>query len=497
MVKQDYNPFNLFTGNKNTTGNDDVVNDDVVYSDEVIEHFLWRYMYLPKEPNNTPKYMYDIASHLLNPSIGSTKNIKAFRGSGKSINTCIMALDRVVNGHVRFVMIVSDTMTQSEALLDDIKSLIEDGMLNVEVTRSVAGKLEFVVDGLKCAIYGVGAGMSLRGRKFNRMRSDLVITDDLVNDASSMNKVRRDRLSRWMYKVLKPSMNPDSEMWNVGTPLNDDDIFMRTCKMLPEATIDIPLVQGVWPDRFSDEWIDRTKKEYIRDGMLSAWKQEYELVLVDDETAIFEVNKINTCVDSETPKLTFFCTLDGAFSEKTGADFSAFTVLGIDEHGSWFVWTYAMKSNPQKVISKLFELQAKFGFNAVGIEKGQFLLSMKVEVERMQIDTQQFFNVEELNTAGSKLARIKALAPIVNSGRLTLVDTGEDTERLYEQFELTDNEKCAAGTDDQIDSCCQLLQMNLYYSEPVEYTREDYLNDFDDDDDDLFSDRNGSDDEDY
>ncbi len=450
-------------------------------SKQTIEHFVWRYRYLPKEPNSTPKHMYRIVDHLLS-GVGSTKNVKAFRGSGKSINTCILGLDRVSTGVRRFIMIVSDTMTQAEALIDDIRSLVEDGTLPIVVTRSVAGKIEFVVNGLPCAIYGVGAGMSLRGRKFNRMRADLVITDDLVNDASSMNKVRRDRLSRWMYKVLKPSMNPNSELWNVGTPLNADDVFMRMCKNYPEATIEVPLEEDTWVDRFTPEWVKRTKQEYIDNGMLAAWKQEMELILVDDETAIFDVKKIKTCVDSDTPKLTFFCTLDGAFSERDGADYSAFTVLGIDEHGSWFVWTYAMKDNPQKVIAKLFELHSKFGFNTVGIEKGQFLLSMKVEVERLQVDYQQFFGVQELHTNGSKLARVKALAPVVNSGRLTLVDTGEDTERLYEQFELTDNEAIKSGTDDQIDSCCQMLQLDLHYSEPVEYSRDDYMDAMMDDD---------------
>ncbi len=451
--------------------------------DNTLSHFVWRYRYLPTEDSSTPKYMYSMVDHFLNAP-GHTKNVKAFRGSGKSINTCILALDRVTNGDRSFVMIVCDTMTQAEALIDDIKTLVDDGTLPVTLTRSVTGKLEFDVDGQPAAIYGVGAGMSLRGRKFKRMRSDLVVTDDLVNDASSMNKVRRDRLNRWLYKVLKPSMNPESELWNVGTPLNADDVFMRQCAAFPESTLEIPLDKGVWPDKFTDEWIERTRQEYADNGMLAAWKQEMELVLVDDETSVFEVRKIKTCVESETPKLTFFCTLDGAFSEQDGADYSAFTILGIDEKKNWFVWTYAMKDNPQAVIHKLFELHSKFQFNTVGIEKGQFLLSMKVEVERLQSDYQQFFTVQPLNTAGSKLARIKALAPVVNSGRMTLVDTGKDTERLYEQFELTDNEACKAGTDDQIDSCCQLLQLQLHYSEPIDYTRDDYI--IYDDSDELF-----------
>ena len=452
----------------------------MTYSDATLSHFYWRYKYLPHEDNNTPRYMYDIVEHF-NTAPGYTKNVKAFRGSGKSINTCILALDKVINGDVRFCMIVSDTMTQAESLIDDIRTLIEESTLAVEVVRMVSGKIELKVNGQHRAIYGVGAGMSLRGRKFKKMRVELVILDDLVNDASSMNKVRRDRLSRWLYKVLKPSMNPDSELWNVGTPLNDDDIYMRLTKAYPEATLEIPLNESAWPDRFTPEWIERNKEEYKKQGMLSAWKQEMELVLVDSETAVFDMKKMHTTDEGSIPEgLTYFCTLDGAFSEKDGADFSAFTVLGIDVDMNWYVWTYAMKSTPQAVISKLFELHSRFGFNTVGIEKGQFLLSMRVEVERLQVDYQQFFSVAELSTTGSKLSRIKALSPVVNSGRMTIIDTGEDAERLMEQFELISYDSINSGHDDQIDSCCQLLQMELYYNDDyAEPTREDYegLND--------------------
>ena len=242
----------------------------------------------------------------------------------------------------------------------------------------------------------------------------------------------------------------------------------------------IPLSEKSFPDRFTPEYIARKKEQYVKLGQMRDWHREMELKLTDSETAIFDMTKLRYIDPASVPVgLTYFCTLDGAFSEKDAADKSAFTVLGIDSDGNWYVWSYAMRATPQEVIHKLFELHSQFGFNEVGIEKGAFLLSMKVEVDRLQLDYQQYFSVAELSTTGSKISRMKALTPVINSGRLTVVDTGEDAEELVEQIELTDDTGCAAKHDDNLDSMCQLLQMNLYYSEDSNYspTREDYERD--------------------
>ncbi len=39
---------------------------------------------------------------------------------------------------------------------------------------------------------------------------------------------------------------------------------------------------------------------------------------------------------------------------------------------------------------------------------------------------------------------------------------------------MTDNVTCSATHDDHIDAACQLLQMDLHFSDNTEMTREDY-----------------------
>jgi predicted phage terminase large subunit-like protein len=276
-----------------------------------------------------------------------------------------------------------------------------------------------------------------------------------------------------MASALFPTLVPEGRVIGSGTPLHLGDPFMTLVSAF--GSYKIPLSATSFPDRFTPEFIKRKKEQYAKLGQLSSWKREMELVLTDAENAVFDIRKVKTIPECDVPyDLTWYITLDGAFSERDSSDYSSFACLGIDSNGMWYVASYDMKARPQDVIAKLFELQSKYRANTIGIEKGQFLLSMKTEVERLQIDYQQYFNVEQLSTTGSKIARIKALAPIINNGRLTVIDTGDAAERLMEQIELTNAEAVASQHDDNIDALCQLIQLNLVYYGNNDFTREDY-----------------------
>jgi hypothetical protein len=75
------------------------------------------------------------------------------------------------------------------------------------------------------------------------------------------------------------------------------------------------------------------------------------------------------------------------------------------------------------------------------------------------LDYQQWFNIDPIDTRGSKISRIAALAPLVAQGRLTVVDTGEGAEMLVEQMELSDREAVRSAHDDLVDALSGVLRM--------------------------------------
>ena len=98
----------------------------------------------------------------------------------------------------RYVLIVSDTVSQSVQFLGDIKR----ELLENEDLRNLFGIKELVKDtedDLICCmdddhlfrIQAKGAEQKLRGLKWKNMRPDLIICDDLENEEIVMNKDRQ------------------------------------------------------------------------------------------------------------------------------------------------------------------------------------------------------------------------------------------------------------------------------------------------------------------
>jgi len=441
-------------------------------SEATLNQMVWRKRYF-KEENRTPLFHYKILDHYF--AEGSyIKPVKAFRGSAKSTNTCYTALHSAENPNAHYTLIISDTATQAEALVADINDMLRDSSLSYTVVHDVAGEIELLVNGKRYFIVAKGAGSSMRGIKRNRKRADLIILDDIINDSLVMNRLRIDRLNRWFYKALLPSLSPDGEVYAVGTPLHSADLFLHLCSL--HSVIEIPLTDTAWPDRFSPTWIENKKQEYIDAGMLREYKQEFELILTDKDTQLFDMNKVR--FEYEIPQnVSWFMTCDLAFSEKDAADYSALIVNGIDRDGNWHIYPVQGRWKPSETAGKIFELVNKFNVIEVGVEGGSSYIAVREHLDQLMMDYQSFFNISELKHGGkSKISRISALEPVVNLNKLSIIDITDETssESLVEQMELTDGNACMASHDDLLDSLAYQVQMNLYYDNSSLPTREDY-----------------------
>ncbi len=426
-------------------------------SSRTLDHLVWRHTHFQEE-NDMPLFHVKMLDHYF--ADGSyIKPIKAFRGSAKSTNTCYVALHRAEQQEAHYTLIISDTATQAEALIADISDMLRESSLSYKVLRDVVGEIELMVNSKRYFIVGKGSGSSMRGIKRARKRPDLIILDDCVNDELVANRLRVDRLNRWFYKALLPSLDPKGSIFAVGTPLSQNDLFMKLCSLHP--TVEFPLTNRSWPDRFTPKWIADKKQEYSDAGMLREYKQEFELILTDSETRLFDMKKIHY-IDEMPQDVVCFLTCDLAFSEKTGADFSALVVNGVDSEGRWFIYPVQGRWKPSETAGEIFKLVSQFDILDVGIEQGGSYIAVKEHLDQLMLDYQSYFNVIELKHGGkSKISRISALQPVIASNRLTIIDTGEAGEALVEQLELTDATACMASHDDLLDALAYMTQMNL------------------------------------
>ncbi len=394
--------------------------------------------------------------------------VQCHRGLGKSQLGMEFSLFCICEGYEAYILFVGGTQDLTNDLVASASELALD-ISNIKVVRAVEGILEIKNKlGQDAFLVAKSTGSKLRGvaKGKLRQRPTAIVLDDIVDDQLVLNRLRMDRANRWLTSALFPTLVPGGKVFGSGTPMNAGDPFMSLCSSF--GSFKIPLSNTSFPDRFTPKYIGRKKAQYEKLGQLRDWKREFELVLTDSETALFDMKKIQYCAEDEVPDdLEYYMTLDGAFSEKDSADYSSFAILGVDKNGHWYVDSRSLRGKPTEIVSKLFEYQNRCGALDIGIEKGSWLLSMKSEVEQKMLDYQQYFNVVELNTNGSKISRIKALTHIVNSGRLTIIDNGEESEMLVDQMELTDEIACNASHDDALDAMAQLCQLDIINSDSL------------------------------
>jgi len=290
------------------------------------------------------------------------------------------------------------------------------------------------------------------------------------------------RANSWITSALLPTLSPSGKTIGSGTPMNSGDPFMTLVEAF--GSHKIPLSYTSFPDRFTRESIDRKREQFKKLGQMRDWRREYELVLTDDASRLFAMDKLSF-VDEMPDGVRCFMTCDLAFSEKTGADFSALIVNGVDSEGNWFIYPVQGQWKPSVTAAKIFKLVNRFQIQQVGIEQGSSFIAVEEHLKDIMKREQTFFSIKELKHGSkSKISRISALEPVVAAGVVSIVDTGEDSEALVDQMEKTDSLECAAKNDDLLDAMAYMVQMNLFYSENAVSSP---LYDEDDEDEDIFS----------
>jgi phage terminase large subunit-like protein len=165
---------------------------------------------------------------------GSMDAFAAPRGHGKSTaGVEIPALWHVANCTRRFVVLASDTATQAEerlaTLVDEVENnpKLRAAYPNLRPATDAKGQLVSWTDrdvqfACGCRVIAVGAGKSLRGARKGATRPDLLLLDDLEDEASVSTDAGRARRLRWILRVALGLAGPTvgiSALW-VGTILS-------------------------------------------------------------------------------------------------------------------------------------------------------------------------------------------------------------------------------------------------------------------------------------
>jgi len=414
--------------------------------------------------------------------------ISAPRGHAKSTAcTLTYALAMIVFRQAKYILIVSDTTTQASQFLADIKKelLENEHMANLfkiqefqkDTEDDVIGVCE---DGYRFRIAAKGSEQKLRGLKWDHLRPDLIICDDLENDEIVMNKDRREKFKRWFYGALIPCKSRDGKIRVVGTILHEDsllnnlmpkaydksthfnDLKTWSTKLGPWLSVKYkahnPDFSAIlWKERYSQQWFEEKRADFFNQGLADVYSQEYLNEPIDDSIAYFRKADFRDISEHDREafaegkkKLHYYVTADLAISEEERADYSVFCVCGVDENRTLYVVNVLRdRLDGREIIDTLISLQKAYDPEMIGIEQMQISKSIGPFLREEMIKTGVFINIKPLEHRNKdKISRARSIQARIRAGTVRLDKSGD----WYADFE---EELCKfprGRKDDQVDA---------------------------------------------
>lgn len=395
----------------------------------------------------------------------------------------------------RYVLIVSDTITQAVQFLQEIKQQLTENeqirSLFKIATFTKETEDDFICmceDGWTFRMSAKGAEQKLRGLKWDGRRPDLILCDDLENDEIVMNKERRAKFKRWFYAALLPSMSKSGKIMYVGTILHNDSLLeslmpkkhfrgrveepLKTWVSNPEGGFkpvdgwisvkykahNPDFTQLLWKENYTARYFKDLRQEYISQGIPDVYSQEYLNTPVDETLAYFKRNDFRDFIDADRALLkttgwqkhfNFYIGTDLAVSTKDISDWSAFVVGGVDERG--YLWIFDVireRMDAMEIVETILLLQKRWDPITISMEKGQIEKAIGPFLRQRMLDTGSFPNITAVAPSVDKLTRARSMQARMRAGGVKF-DKSAD---WYYEFE----DECLifprAKHDDQVDA---------------------------------------------
>jgi hypothetical protein len=152
------------------------------------------------------------------------------RGNAKStIISFVTALWCAVFAKKHYILLISDTSSQADSFLMNIKAEIEENKLLAKDFGQLFGEVwntSDIVLSNDTRIQALGAGKRVRGRRYKQYRPDLIICDDIENDENVQSEEQRAKMNAWFNKALSKAgfLRANGRAWEL---LLCDDCIMK------------------------------------------------------------------------------------------------------------------------------------------------------------------------------------------------------------------------------------------------------------------------------
>ena len=403
----------------------------------------------------------------------------------------------------RYVLIVSDTVTQAVQFLGDIKKeLLDNDDLRALFSVSSFPKdteddlIVEMEDGYTFRIQAKGSEQKLRGLKWANLRPDLVIGDDMENDEIVMNKDRRMKFKRWFYGALIPCISSSGKIRIVGTILHLDSLLENLMpgsqlahhkghKMLVQEdlkefalnklpwksvkyrahTDDFKLL--LWPEMKSAEDFRIQKEDYVRQGLADVYSQEMLNIPLDITDTFFKkTDFIPMKPEDQKKKFVYYATCDLAVSQAQRADYSAFVVGGMDDEGRLYCkHVIKERMDALEIVDTILMIQKIYKPVLFGLEQGTIQKAIGPYLNEEMLKRGEFINTVLLKPSGDKLTRARSIQARMRSGACKFDKDADWYQGFEDELLRFPRDK----HDDQVDAWAYLgLMLDRMWEAPTE-----------------------------
>lgn len=443
--------------------------------------------------------------------------IAAPRGHAKSSAVTLgYGLSTLLFRERKFMLLVSDTESQSALFLGTFKQALQDNKDLIElfdIKLNEKGLVQFVKDsetdiivemndGHKFRIIAKGAEQKLRGLIWNGSRPDIIMCDDMENDELVMNKDRREKMRRWFKGALLPCISDKGIVRMVGTVLHMDALLETLMprendkKTVTEGLKQYSTARGMWksvkyrahnedftellwPQKKSAENFKMLYDEAARDGTTDIYSQEYLNYPMDLATTYFKkADFLPTTPEDKKAKLLYYVTADLAISQEERADYSVFMVAGVDENKVIHIkQVIRERLDGREIVDTLLALQRLYDPVAVGIEDMQVSKSIGPFLREEMIARNTFLTLYPMKHGGKdKLTRSRSIQARMRSKGVKFDKEADWYQTFEDELMRFPRDK----HDDQVDTFAYLgLMLDKLIEAPTkkEQDEEDYYDD--------------------
>lgn len=354
----------------------------------------------------------------------------SFRGCGKSTEiTLARALYETVEVLERFIVIISDTGTQSKLMVSNLKDELESNAYLIkdygkQETR-VWGEQRIVTEN-DVQILARSKGKKVRGIRHRQFRPGLTLVDDPQTYEDVRTKERRDKDYRWFMNEVVPARDlQKGRIFVVGNKLHTDSLIERLKKLKTWKHFEVAITEDgtedgtpSWLAMFPDKaaiLAEKAKNDPI------TWQREFMLKIVPEEGQIIHEEDIHRY--SEIPKgaqwLYAAVGNDLAISRKETADYTAFVRADIYLYEEQ-PWIYITRAHQERMgLGQTVEFAKSICLNPDGSYAHIFVEDVAYQKACIEMMENEFLPVMGINPGGrDKRANLHMVSPLIKRGQI-------------------------------------------------------------------------------